>query len=137
MTRTAPQPVARVAGAVLVAVGVLGFVPDVTTHLRDLSFAGENSGAKLLGLFRVSVQANLLYLLAGAVGLALARTERGARQFLVGGGTVFLVFWLLGVVKAGGWIPLDVAGNWLHLGLGVGLIGAGYLTARPTATAPV
>lgn len=133
MTRTGSEPVAMVAGAVLVAIGVLSFVPDVTTHYGRLSFAGHGSGAKLLGIFQVSILLNLLYALVGAVGLALARTERGARRFLAGGGIAFLLLWLLGVVKAGGWIPLDAAGNWLHLGLGVGLIGVGYVTQQPSA----
>lgn len=122
-----------VAGMVLVALAVLGFVPGVTTHYGGLSFAGHDSSAKLLGIFRVSILLNLLHALVGAVGLSLARTERGARRFLAGGGIAFLLLWLLGVVKAGGWIPLDAAGNWLHLGLGVGLIGVGYVTQRPPA----
>src|SRR5712691_6903160 len=106
MSQASAEQVAMVAGAVLVAVGLLGFVPDVTTHYGHLSFAGHGSGAKLLGLFRVSILLNLVHALAGAAGLALARTERGAGRFLTGGGIAFLALWLLGVVKAGGWIPL-------------------------------
>jgi Domain of unknown function (DUF4383) len=130
MRQASAEQVAMVAGAVLVAIGVLGFVPDVTSSVGAISFAGRGSGSLLLGLFRVSILLNLVHVLAGGVGIALARTERGARRFLTGGGTAFLVLWLLGVVKAGGWIPLDGADNWLHLGLGAGLLGAGYVTAR-------
>ena len=107
-----------VAAAVLVAIGALGFVPDVTSSVGAISFAGHGSGATLLGLFRVSILLNLLHALAGAAGLVLARTERGARRFLTGGGTASLLLWLLGVVKAGGWIPVNGADNWLHLCLG-------------------
>jgi Domain of unknown function (DUF4383) len=122
-----------VAAAALVALGVLGFVPDVTSDATAFAFAGHGSRAMLLGLFRVSILLNLLHVLAGAVGFALARTERDARRFLTGGGTAFLGLWLLGVVKAGGWIPLNGADNWLDLALGVGLIGAGYAAGRPVA----
>jgi hypothetical protein len=128
--RTSAKDAARVAGIVLAAVGVLGFVPDVTTGVSAISFAG-GSGTKLLGAFEVSVLLNVAYIGAGAAGIVLARTDRGARGFLTGGGIGFLVLWLVGVVKAGGWIPLNGADNWLHLALGAGLIAMGRLTARP------
>jgi hypothetical protein len=122
-----------VAAAALVAIGVLGFVPGVTSDATAFAFAGNGSRAMLFGLFRVSIVLNLLHVLAGAVGFALARTEHDARRFLTGGGTAFLGLWLLGVVKAGGWIPVNGADAWLDLVLGVGLIGAGRAAERPVA----
>ena len=106
----------------------------MTTHYGGLAFAGHGSRAELLGIFRVSILLNLLHTGAGAAGLVLARTERGAVHFLTGGGIAFLVLWLVGVVKAGGWIPLDTADNWLHLGFGAGLLGARYVTSQSPAT---
>ena len=79
-------------------VGILGFVPGVTTHYDDLSFAGHDSGAKLLGTFQVSILHNLVHLLFGIAGLALARTADGARTFLVGGGIAYLGLWFVAVV---------------------------------------
>lgn len=135
MTRASARDVALVAAGVLVALGVLGFVPDVTGSVGDISFAGRGSGSLLLGLFRVSILLNLVHVGAGAAGFALAPTEKGARRFLTGGGTAFLLLWLVGVVKAGGWIPVDGADNWLHLCLGVALIGAGALSERAVTPA--
>ena len=132
--RTPVQSVAVLVAAVFVLVGILGFIPGITTHYGDMSFAGHGSGAKLLGLFQVSILHNIVHLLFGAVGLALAKTAEGARTYLVGGGVVYLVLWLLGVIGAGDWIPVDTADNWLHLALGVGMIALGFVTAR---TSPV
>ena len=131
--RTPIQSVAAFAGVVFVVVGILGFVPGVTTHVGDLSFAGHESGAKLLGIFQVSVLHNLVHLLFGIVGLVLAKTAEGARTYLLGGGVVYLALWVLGVVGGGDWIPANTADNWLHFGLGIGLIGLGFVTSRATA----
>ena len=117
-------------GGAFLLVGVLGFVPGITAHYGELSFAGHGSGAKLLGIFQVSILHNLVHLLFGIAGIALARTADGARNFLIGGGTIYLVLWLIGAVGAGGWIPSNSADNWLHLVLGVGMITLGVVASR-------
>src|ERR687884_391400 len=97
------QKAARLVGIVFLLVGILGFIPGITTHYGDLSFAGHDSRAQLLGIFQVSILHNIVHLLFGIVGLALARTADGARTFLIGGGVVYLALWLIGVVGAGDW----------------------------------
>jgi hypothetical protein len=128
--RTPVQSIAALVGVVFLLVGVLGFVPGITTHYGDLSFAGHDSGAKLLGIFQVSVLHNIVHLLFGVIGLVLAKTADGARTFLVGGGAVYLVLWVVGLVGAADWIPANTADNWLHFGLGVGMIGLGVVASR-------
>ncbi len=134
--RTSAQSIAALVGVVFLLVGILGFVPGITTHYGDLSFAGHDSGAKLLGIFQVSILHNIVHLLFGVVGLALAKTADGARTFLVGGGAVYLALWVLGVVGAGDWIPVNTADNWLHFALGIGMIALGFVTARGVARRP-
>jgi hypothetical protein len=122
--RTRLQDAARAVGIVFVLVGVLGFVPGVTTNLYDgLEFAGDEGTAELFGLFEVSVLHNIVHGLFGIAGLALAATASGARTYLLGGGAVYLALWLLGLVGGTEWLPTNRADDWLHLALGAGMIG--------------
>ena len=129
------QSVSRLVGIVFLLVGIAGFVPGITTDLYDgLDFAGEESTSELLGLFQVSVLHNIVHGLFGIAGLALAATSSGARTFLVGGGVVYVALWLLGIVGGGDWIPVNSADNWLHLGLGIGMIALGVVLTRAPRT---
>ena len=134
--RSAVQQLALLFGAVSLLVGVLGFIPGITTNFGDIAFAGEDSEAELLGIFQVSVLHNIVHLLFGVAGVALARTWDGARTYLLGGGALYLVLWLLGIVGATDWIPANSADHWLHFVLGVAMIGGGIVTTRerPAAT---
>src|SRR5438045_8987187 len=71
-------------------IGIAGFMPGITTHYSELQFAGHDSGAELLGVFQVSILHNLVHLLYGVAGVALTRTDAGARSFLVFGGLIYL-----------------------------------------------
>ncbi|WP_134669227.1 MULTISPECIES: DUF4383 domain-containing protein [unclassified Amycolatopsis] len=129
--RTPRQLVAAGVGAVFLLVGILGFIPGVTTHYDQLAGAGHHSGALLLGLFSVSILHNVVHLAFGVAGLALARTPAGAKNFLVVGGVVYLALWVYGLVIDHGspanFIPVNTADNWLHLGLAVAMIVLGVL----------
>ncbi len=135
LVRTAALAVA----IVFLLVGVLGFIPGITSDYGSMTFAGHDSQAKLLGIFQVSVLHNIVHLLFGAVGLALARTATGARSYLIGGGAVYLVLWLYGLVidqgSAANFVPVNTADNWLHLLLGIGMIALGLLTTRRSSRA--
>lgn len=126
MTATSLQKAAAAVGAVFLLVGILGFVPGITTHYGDMTFAGHESRAQLLGAFGVSILHNVVHLLFGVAGLALARTWSGARAFLIGGGAIYLVLWLYGLLVDQGsnanFVPVDDADNWLHLVLGLGMV---------------
>ena len=137
MDRTPVQNVARLVGIVFLLVGIAGFIPGLTTNLYDgLEFAGDDGTAELLGLFEVSVLHNIVHLLFGLAGLALAATASGARTYLVGGGAIYIALWLLGLVGGADWIPSNAADNWLHLVLGVAMVGLGVALTRerPVAT---
>lgn len=139
-TRSVNHPArlpAALIGVVFLLVGVLGFVPGVTSDHDRLAFAGHHSGALLLGVFLVSVLHNLVHLASGVAGLVLARTGPGALTFLLVGGAVYLALGLYGlVVDFGGsadfppvnFLPVNAADNWLHLAVGVVMATTGLVT---------
>ncbi|GAA3338067.1 DUF4383 domain-containing protein [Amorphoplanes nipponensis] len=134
--RTRVQTAALVVAAVFVLVGVLGFIPGITSNYDALSFAGHHSEAKLLGAFQVSILHNIVHVLFGLAGFAMARTASGARLYLIGGGAVYLVLWLYGLIvgqdSSANFVPVNPADDWLHLILGLGMIGLG-LALSPRA----
>lgn len=134
------QMYAAVLGVVFLAVAVLGFIPGITTNYDDLGFAGKDSGAELLGLFQVSVLHNIVHGLFGVLGLVLARTWDGARLYLVGGGLVYVLLFVYGLVVSessdANFVPFNDADDVLHVGLAVAMIGGGLLLGRRTVGRP-
>jgi len=118
-------------GLVFLLVGILGFIPGVTTNYSDLEFADRNSTAELFGVFQVSVLHNLVHLAFGLAGLALMARADTARWYLTGGGVIYLILWTYGLVidpdTSANFIPLNDADNWLHLGLGAAMVILGLL----------
>jgi uncharacterized protein DUF4383 len=139
MNRTLAQNLALGFGIVFLVVGILGFIPVITTDYGDMEFAGKDSGAELLGIFQVSILHNIAHLLFG-VGILLARTHEGARAYLLGGALIYSVLFLYGLFVGGGddanFIPANGADDVLHLLLAIVFIGAYFVTGRerPAAT---
>jgi hypothetical protein len=138
MSATTLQKAATAVAVVFLAVGVLGFIPGITTDYGTMDSAGHDSTAKLLGIFQVSVLHNIVHLLFGIVGLALARSFSGARAYLIGGGIVYAVLWVYGLVvddmSSANFVPMNTADDWLHLVLAVGMISLGVLLGREAVT---
>jgi hypothetical protein len=131
--RSAIQKAAMGVGAVFLLVGILGFIPGITDDAPG-SFAGEDSEGSLFGVFQTSVLHNFVHVLFGVVGLLLSRTWEGSRNFLIGGGVVYLGLWLIGLLGAMDWLPADDSDDWLHLALGAGMIALGLLLRGRPAT---
>jgi hypothetical protein len=112
-------------GTVLVVVGLVGF-------LVEPSFAtGDSAQRGTLILFDINGWHNVVHLLSGVVGLAMAGTAARARLFSIGYGIVYVLVTILGFAVGDGGlllsiIPINTADNVLHLavaltGIGVGL----------------
>ena len=135
MNRTPIQLVATIVGLAFLVAGIGGFIPGITTDAGDIALYGHESPAMLLGIFQVSVLHNLIHVVFGLAGLALAKGA--AKTYLVGGGFIYLLTWLYGVVvnhdSAANFIPLDDADNWLHLGLGAAMAALGLALGKAPA----
>lgn len=134
------KTIAAVYGVVFLLVGVAGFIPGITTNYDDLRFAGHESNAMVLGVFEVSVLHNIVHLAFGVVGLAMARRAIWAAYYLAGGGFLYAVVWLYGVMvdrqSEANFLPLNNADNWLHLILAVTMLGLGAFALQRLRKAP-
>lgn len=134
--------VALVYGIVFLLVGLASFVPGITTNTDALHVGGHHSEAMLLGIFQVSVLHNLVHLLYGIVGLALALATwpPAARMYLRLGGLVYLVLWIYGLVvdkdAPANFVPLNTADDWLHFVLGVTMLGLSFLPRYTRSVLP-
>jgi 4-hydroxybenzoate polyprenyltransferase len=139
--RTAVQNAALWIGVIFLLIGIAGFIPGVTSDYDQMAFAGAESGAMLLGIFQVSILHNIVHLLFGVWGLAAARSFSGSRVFLIGGGLIYGLLWVYGLVvdeaSSANFVPLNNADNWLHLALFVLMVALGAVLGsenrRPVA----
>lgn len=129
----AVQGAAMIVAVAFLIVGVLGFIPGVTTGYDQLHWVGHHSGAKLFGVFAVSGLHNVVHMAFGAAGLALVGTYAKARAYFLLGGLVYLGLWVYGILvdhaSSANFIPLNGADNWLHFGLGVTMVILGLTLA--------
>lgn len=125
-TRTNIQKAALAVGVVFLLVGVLGFIPGVTSGMDELSFAGSESNAMLLGIFQVSILHNIVHLLFGIAGVVMSKTATGAYNFLLWGGVIYAVLFIYGLIipqdSAANFVPVNMADNILHLVLAIAMI---------------
>lgn len=123
------QKAARVVGIVFLIVGIAGFIPGITEDAPG-DFMGEDSPASLLHVFQTGILHNLVHLLFGVAGIVLSRTWDGAKNFLIGGGAIYLLLWLIGMFSAMDWLPADTTDHWLHFVLGLGMLALGFTLSR-------
>ena len=138
MERTTLQKMAMLFGVVFLLITVLGFIPGVIEESEnggDLFTFGD-TGALLLGIFGVNVVENIIHLLFGIAGLALARTHAGARSYFLGGGVIYILvgvlYLIVGHDTALNFIGVNTESDYLHLVLGVLMLLFGFALGRAT-----
>lgn len=118
-TFLAVQAAAILVGSLLLGIGVLGFVPGLTTDVSAMQWTASRSGASLFGVFRVSVLLNMFHILVGLCGLLVARSYARSRAYLLAAGALFLALWSYELFLAH---HHQIADGWLHFGFGVAMI---------------
>ena len=133
--RTPAQLYALLFGAVLLVVGLVGFIAD-----SSFGTGSDVDGSNLIA-FEVNGWHNLVHIASGLAGLALSRSVAGARTFALGFGAVYLAVTLWGFVDGDTvlWLlPVNTADNFLHLAIAVLGLAAGLAReSRGTAARPV
>jgi Domain of unknown function (DUF4383) len=112
------QLFARLYGIVFLVVGILGFVPGLTTpHEHPGLIVGGSSGM-LLGLFPVNVLHNAVHILFGIWGLVAGQSLAGARLFARAVAIIYALLTVLGLIPATntafGLVPIYGNDVWLH-----------------------
>lgn len=110
---------ANVFGWVLLIIGVLGFVPGITTN------------AHLLGIFHVNTIHNLIHLISGLAALYLAsKGEAQAQMFFKVFGVLYGLVAVLGFFGGDmavlGFVSNNTADTWLHIVIAVVALWLGF-----------
>lgn len=135
-----PRPFAWVAGAILLILGIAGFIPPLVTVEDDpLRVAAGVGGPQLFGLFPVSPVLSGLHVLLGAWGLYAGSRLGRAVWFSRRAAFIFLILLAMGTIPEAdtlfGTAPLYGNNLLLHGLLALLSILFGWLYRRP-ATQP-
>ena len=111
---------ALVFGIVFVLVGILGFIPGITT--------GDHM---LLGIFHVNAVHNVIHLLSGAIALWVSQTSYSAsKTYFMVFGIIYLLVAILGFVYGDknilGIVSSNMADTWLHVVIAVAALALGF-----------
>lgn len=111
------QKAAKWFGIVFILVGVLGFIPGIT------------SNGMLLGIFEVDALHNVIHLLSGIIALLCAGSMKGAKTYFKIFGVVYALVTVLGFLGSGsvlGLIMVNGADNVLHLLIAIIALALGF-----------
>ena len=117
-------------GVVFLLVGILGFVPGVTSDVNGMPM--------LLGIFHVNTAHNFVHLASGVVFLLCGMAGAGpARTFFQIFGVVYALVAVLGFMKGDGLllglISNNMADTWLHVVLAASMLFLGFVASNRTA----
>ena len=110
--RTLNQTLALAVGALFLLMGIAGF------FVTGLSGFADHNPSRTLAGFAVNPLHNVVHLLIGAAGIALARTQSGARTYgllLIGGYGLTFLYGLFAQNAEWDFLNINAADNVLHL----------------------
>lgn len=118
-------------GIVFLAVGILGFVPGVTT-------TGADGMPMLLNIFMVNTVHSIVYIASGVVFLLASMSGAGAaRLWFQIFGAVYALVAILGFMTPNGMLlglfSNNPADTWLHVVLAVAMLAIGFGSPKQAA----
>ena len=140
MRKSPAQVYALTFGLALLLAGIVGFFYTADFSTGDATTDPANRDA-LIGVFDINGWHNVVHVVSGLLGLALAGSWRGARLYAWGFGLTYLAVTVWGFVIGDGesilgLIAVNTEDNVLHLLLGLLGIGAGIATPAGRAREP-
>ena len=128
---------ALIFGIVFLAVGALGFVPNMVEPLHPGHPPVDPEGGLLLGLFPVNLYHNIVHIIFGLWGLAASRSPGGSVGYARGVAIIYAVLTILGLIPSlntlGGMVPLYQNDVWLHALLALVAAYFGWVHRNPAA----
>jgi len=122
------QTIAMLIGLVFIAVGLLGFI--------DNPIIGDGEEV----IFHADTKHNMVHIVSGILFFLFAMAGyQTARRFIILFGVVYLLIGIMGLVQIGdegmtkvlGFLHVNGADNYLHIGLGVLIILLGFAAQKP------
>lgn len=118
------QKIAKWFGIIFILVGILGFIPGIT------------SNGHLLGIFEVNTLHNIIHLLSGIIALMCAGSAMKAKTYFKIFGVVYGLVTVVGFLQGNtvlGLIGVNVADNLLHLLISIIALVLGFGGSKPSA----
>ncbi|MCC7436762.1 DUF4383 domain-containing protein [Candidatus Nomurabacteria bacterium] len=115
-------------GIIFVAVGILGFIPGIT------------SDGYLLGIFEVNALHNIIHLATGIIALMVAGSHSKSKAFFKIFGVVYGLVTVVGFLHGHsvfGLIGVNVADNLLHLVITVVALVLGFGGSKHSSSMPM
>src|SRR5687767_5283732 len=111
---------AKIFGAVMLLVGVLGFIPGLAPN------------GHLLGVFHINAAHNFVHILTGAAALWVGYTsEHASKLFFLTFGIIYGLVAILGFMSGDrpvlGFMANNIADAWLHVAIAVVSIALGLM----------
>lgn len=110
-----------IVGLLFVGVGILGFVPGITTppHPMDPNLAIESAHGRLFGIFPVNLVHNLVHLLLGVWALFASKNFTSSRTYCRSAAIIYAVLAVAGIIPGlntlFGLAPIHSHDIWLHV----------------------
>ena len=121
------QLFAYLTGAVLVLMGLIGFIAD-----SSFNTGNGIDGDKLLGIFEINGIHNLVHIASGLFLLAVAPKRATARVGVLAFGAIYGLVTLIGLIDGEdvlGLLPVNPADNVLHIALTAAALLAGVMSS--------